>query len=142
MHQRFSHRPSRPSGQSTEPWARRKVARLFQPGIERDRRYTTNRVTDHPYLRPSAAHRVAHSSLLNGFRSELSDGRLCDVFRRQDQGDLVGKQEVQTRFLMKLNRARQDRSFFESANWSGLRAIFSVVFKDFHSLDGEMLSAQ
>lgn len=58
------------------------------------------------------------------------------------QGELVGKQEVQTRFLMKLNRARQERSFFESADWSGLRAIFSEVFKSFHSLDGEMLSAQ
>jgi hypothetical protein len=59
------------------------------------------------------------------------------------QGELlVGKQEVQARFLQKLARAREDRQFCESADWSGLRAIFSQVLTAFHSLDGEMLSAQ
>jgi Zinc-binding dehydrogenase len=58
------------------------------------------------------------------------------------QSEPVGKQEVQARFQKKLVRARKDRLFCENADWSALRAIFSEIFKAFHTLDGEMLSAQ
>lgn len=58
------------------------------------------------------------------------------------QGELLNKQEVQSRFIRKLERARTDAAFREAADWSGLRAILSVVFEAFHSLDEEMLSEQ
>jgi hypothetical protein len=58
------------------------------------------------------------------------------------QGELPCKQEVQNRFLRKLAQAREDSRFRESADWSGLSAIFVEMFKAFHELDGEMLSKQ
>jgi HEPN/Toprim N-terminal domain 1 len=58
------------------------------------------------------------------------------------QGELVSKQEVQERFREKLAKANNDPRFRDAADWSGLRLVFTELFKAFHALDGEMLSEQ
>lgn len=58
------------------------------------------------------------------------------------QGELLGKQRVQDRFKQKLVRAAGDAGFHQSADWTGLRAIFAVLFSAFHPVDADILSAQ
>ncbi len=58
------------------------------------------------------------------------------------QGELVAKGEVQARFQKKLERARRDTTFRESADWSGIHLIFSRVFTAFDRLSEQLLSSQ
>jgi hypothetical protein len=58
------------------------------------------------------------------------------------QGELPRKQEVQGRFLKKLEKARKDAHFCGTADWSGLQLIFLQLFKAFHELDRRVLTEQ
>lgn len=58
------------------------------------------------------------------------------------QGELLDKAEVQARFRQKVAQAQESSHFREAADWAGLRAIFSELFKAFHELDRDMLAAQ
>jgi hypothetical protein len=61
---------------------------------------------------------------------------------RTYQGELLGKKEVQERFMRKLEQARQDIGLRDNGDWSGLHLIFAELFKAFHAFDLEQLRAQ
>jgi hypothetical protein len=51
---------------------------------------------------------------------------------KQYQGEVLGKTDLQRRFLDKVARSREDSAYFAAADWSGMELIFSMLRKSFH----------
>jgi hypothetical protein len=58
------------------------------------------------------------------------------------QGELIAKNEAQTRFREKLARARAEPAFNECTDWSGIQMIFTKIFAAFNELDEKALVSQ
>jgi hypothetical protein len=51
---------------------------------------------------------------------------------KQYQGEILHKDELQTRFLEKINKAKADAEVLKEADWTGIRAILEKLRTAFH----------
>jgi HEPN/Toprim N-terminal domain 1 len=55
------------------------------------------------------------------------------------QGEILRRSEVQDRFRAKLQRCCEDRSRIQMTDWSGIRAVLSILRTAFHELDAKLM---
>ena len=108
---------------------------------------------DYPTLGPQGHSRMNVNGLAGGIelylgsdvlvdeRGELSPVQWTSYSRKLAtyQGEVLGKREIQERFLEKLRRSEAKPEEIERADWEGIRDILDALRSTFHKVDHDLL---